>query len=92
MKTALSLFVALSALASIASAEEAQNAIDKYNRVETVPAQPRPLTDPKTGQKPVYTIGTSEHYLPDPDKARLDAVSPESREHLETLIKDLKKR
>lgn len=92
MKAALSLFVALSALASIASADEAQNAIDKYNRVETVPAQPRPLEEPLTGVKPQVTVGTSEKYLPDDRKAQFDAVSPDSREHMETLIRDLKKR
>lgn len=77
---------------------DAQYAIDRYldqgqyGRVEVVPAQPRPLTEPLTGVKPVWTFGTSEHYLPDPEKARLDAVSTGSREHLETMIRDFKKR
>lgn len=90
--TTLSVLSLCAALAGPAGADEAQGTIDRYNRVETVPAQPRPLTEPKTGAKPVWTFGTSEHYLPDPEKARMDAVSPESREHMETLIRDLKKR
>lgn len=61
-------------------------------RLEVVPALPRPVPEPLTGVKPVVTVGGSEDYLPDPNKARQDAVSPRSREHLETMIRDLKQR
>lgn len=86
-KTAIAVLLAVVVLP--ASAEEIR---DPSPRIEVVPPQPRPLADPKTSAQPVVTVGTSEKYLPDPNKAHHDGVSPTSREHLETLIRDLKKR
>lgn len=91
------IFLVVALLAGAASADSTQEAIDRYGagasgRIEVVPALPRPVPEPMVGVKPKVTVGTSENYLPDEKRAVYDPVSPQSREHLETMIQELRKR
>lgn len=61
-------------------------------RVDTVPPVPSPLTEPRIGPAPIPTVGGRWDVLPDPARATVDPVSPESRAHLEALTREFRQR
>lgn len=61
-------------------------------RVEIVQPTPRPLTEPRRGPAPLPTVGDNRDVIADANKAVADPVSPESRAHLDALIREFRQR
>lgn len=76
-----------------AAAESAPGKVEHpVQRVAVVPLVPRPLTAPRPGPAPMPTVGRHRDALPDASMAVADPVSPESRAHLEALIREFRQR